>query len=239
MASRSAVLIVQAVIALAVTACTSVTSANGQGSAGSAPRPSPSATVVTSGPLVTKRAAGLTDISAPGIQIPTGNAQLSFSVGSHDVVITGSDWDTITASSKVAANVGVEFASDFHWTATTRNRFQYLADLIARDESSTNFDPLSIVTNVKGDTVRSTVALYNSGGRPGTLSGLRITLLSQPGNIEVGTGSFFTTADSALLIPARTIAFDVLSYPLIAQPRVVNKSVSETTDFHYDSFSPA
>lgn len=231
MVPRAAALLAGAVSVLAVAACA------GSGSSGSAAPPSSSAAVATSGPLVTGRARVPSDITAPGIQVPAATARISFNVGSHEVVIPGSDWDTIVASTKVAASVGVEFASGFTWTATTRNRFQYMADMIAHDESSRDFDPLTVVTGFKNDTAISIVALYNPGNQPGMLSGLHLTVISQPGETVIGTGDFFATADSSLLIPAKTIIFARLSCPLIAQPKLVNGAWEITDHFHYDNFA--
>ena len=180
-----------------------------------------------------------TDITAPGIQVPAKNAEISFTVGGQEIVITGSDWDTIVASSKVATNVGVEFARGFAWTATTRNRFQYMADLIARDESAQNFDPLTVVTVPKNDEVISVVALYNPGNKPGTLSGLHLTVISHPGDTVTATGDFFSTANSSLPIPAKTIIFATLTCPLTARPKIANGAWNITDDFHYDSFESA
>lgn len=233
MVRKAAILVASAVVTVTIAACA------GNGSTKSAaPQPSPSATAVTSGLLVTGRASRPADINAPGIRIPA-NAHISFSVGNHEVVITGTNWDTIAASTKVTTNVGVEFASGFTWTATTRNRFQYMADLIAQDESSKNFDPLSIATGINNETVISVVALYNPENRPGTLSGLHLRIISHPGETVVGTGDFFASADSSLLMPAKTIIFATLDCPLITQPELVNHTWDITDNFHYDSFAPS
>lgn len=230
--SRKAVAL--AVLTLAVAACT------GKGSsATNAPSASSPPAGTAPSALVSGRASAPADVSAPGIQIPAGNARFTVQVSNHEIVITGSDWDTIVASSKVASDVGVDFASGFNWTATTRNRFQYLADLIARDDSSQNFDPITIVTAINNKTVISIVALYNPGNHPGTLTGLHVKLISQPGEMLVSSGDFFATTDSSLFIPAKTIVFTRLAYPIITQPKPVNGNLETTTSFHYDSFAPA
>lgn len=220
-------------LALAVTACA------GEGSTASTTHRSPSATVPKAAALVSGRSSRPTDVGEPGIQIPAGDSHLSVQVGSHNIVITGNDWDTIVAASKVAPVVGVQFASGFNWTATTRNRFQYLADLIARDESSHDFVPITVATSIKDNSVTSTVALYNAGNQAGTLAGLKLTVISRPARTLIGSGEFFATANSSLLIPARTIIFARLVFPVIGQPKPVNGSWNVTDNFHWDSFSPA
>jgi hypothetical protein len=220
-------------LAFAVAACT------GKSSTGSTTPPAPSASPPTARVLVSGRASKPTDIDEPGIQVPARDGQFSVQVGNHDIVITGEDWDTIVATSKVAPDVGIEFASGFNWTATTRNRFQYLADLIARDESSHDFDPITVATTIKNNTVTSAVALYNAGNQAGTLAGLKLTVISRPAGTLVGSGEFFATAESSLLIPAKTIIFTRLVCPVIAQPKPVNGAWTVTDNFHYDSFSPA
>jgi hypothetical protein len=220
-------------LAFVVAACTS------KGSTGSTTRPSSSEGTPTATVLVSGRASKPTNIDEPGIQIPPGNAGFSVQVGSHNIIITGNNWDTIVATSKVTPDVGIGFASGVKWTATTRNRFQYLADLIARDESSRDFDPITVATTIDNNTVISMVALYNAGNQSGTLAGLKLTAISQPARTVVGSGDFFATADSSLLIPAKTIIFARLECPVIAQPKPVNGSWTVRDNFHYDSFSPA
>lgn len=223
-----------AVLALTIAACSSRGSTVANGSS-----PSSHPTGATPGTFVSGRANAPTDVSAPGIQIPAGKTGFTVQVGSHEIAITGNDWDSIVATSKVASDVEIEFASGFNWTATTRNRFQYLADLIAQDENSKDFDPLTIVTGITGKTATSIVALYNPGGQPGTLTGLHLRLVSQPEETLVGSGDFFATTDSSILIPPKTIVFARLSYPVIAQPKPVNGTIETSTSFHYDSFAPA
>ena len=220
-----------ATLALGVAACT------GNGSTTvNKPPPSSHPASMAPGALVSGRASVPNDVSAPGIQIPAGRTGFSVQVGNHEIVITGNDWDTIVASSRVASYVGVEFASGFNWTATTRNRFQYLADMIAQDENSKDFDPLTIVTGISDKTATSIVALYNPSTKPGTLTGFHVTLISKPGETLVGTGDFFATADSSMFIPAKTIVFARLTYPVVTQPKPVNGIFQTTTNFHYDSF---
>ncbi len=220
-------------LALAAAAC------SGKSSTGSTATSAPSASASTSAALVTGRASTPTDVNEPGIRIPAGNGQFSVQVGSHEIVVTANDWDTIVAASKVAPNVGVEFASGFSWTTTTRNRFQYLADLIARDESSHDFDPIAVVTGFKNGTVISIVALYNPGNQAGNLTGLKLKVISRPTRTMVGSAEFFATADSSLMIPAKTIVFARLYCPVVTQPKAVNGTWEMTDDFHYDSFAPA
>lgn len=220
-------------LAFVVAACT------GKGSTGSTTTPSPSARASATGALVSGRATKPTDIDQPGIKVPAGDAQFSVQVGNHDIVITGDNWNTIVSTSRVAPDVGVEFASGFNWTATTRNRFQYLADLIAKDESSHDFDPITVATSIKNTTITSIVALYNAGNQAGTLAALKLTVISRPAGTFVGSGEFFATANSSLLIPAKTIIFARLVCPVTAQPKPINGAWTVTDKFHYDSFSPA
>ena len=223
------------VLALVIAACTSGGSTTGD-------RPSSSshpASTTPSTTLVLGRASAPTDVSAPGIQIPGGDSGFTVQVGSHEIAITGNNWDTIVATSRVMSDVEVEFASGFDWTATTRNRFQYLADLIARDEDSKDFDPLDIVTGITDKTATSIVALYNPGAHPGTLIGLHVKLISQPKETLVGSGDFFATADSSVFIASKTIIFTRLTYPVMAQPKPVNGTIETTTNFNYDSFTSA
>ena len=143
------------------------------------------------------------------------------------------------AASKVEPDVGVGFVSGFNWTATTRNRFQYLADLIARDESSHDFDPITVATGFKNGTVISIVALYNAGNQARNLTGLKLTVISGPTRTLVGSAKFFATTDSSLMIPAKTIIFARLYCPVTTQPKTVNGAWEITNHFHWDNFAPA
>ncbi len=223
-----------AALVFGVVACTSNDSTT------SAPLPaSASGTASTSAALVSGRAGKPTGITAPGIQIPNSTAQFTVHVGSSNVVVTGGDWNTIVATSKVEPDVGVEFTSGFNWNATTRNRFQYLADRIAKADSSHDFDPLGVATGITNDSVVTIVALYNTSDHTGTLTGLKLTITAAPGKTLVGTGEFFTTADSSVTIPAKTIMFTRLEVPVVTQPKVVNGSREMTDNFHYDRFATA
>jgi hypothetical protein len=222
-----------------LTAAFAVAACSGKGSTGSTANSAPSVSASTSAALVTGRASTPTDVKAPGIQVPAVNAQFSVQVGSHEIVVTGNDWDTIVAASKVEPNVGVGFVSGFNWNATTRNRFQYLADLIASDKSSHDFDPITVATGFKNGNVISIVALYNAGDQAGNLTGLKLTVISGPMRTLVGSAEFFATTDSSLMIPAKTIIFARLYCPVTTQPKAVNGVWEITNNFHWDSFAPA
>ncbi len=228
---RSAIVLLT--VAFAVTACSA------KGPAGNTATSAPSVSASTSAALVTGRASTPTDVKAPGIQVPAGNAQFSVQVGSHKIVITGNDWDTIAAASKVEPNVGVGFVSGFNWTSTTRNRFQYLADLIASVENSHDFDPITIATGFKNGSVISIVALYNAGKQAGNLTGLKLTVISGPTRTLVGSAEFFAAGNSSLMIPAKTIIFARLYCPVTTHPKAVNGAWEITNKFHWDSFAPA
>jgi hypothetical protein len=186
----------------------------------------------TASPLVTGRSIKPTDTKAPGIQLRSGD--FSFTIGNYNVVITASDWNTITGSSQVANLVGVEFSPNFNTDASTRNRFQYLADKISLRYRGTNFEPLTIVEGVIDKDLVDIVALYNPTSQVGTLSGLAVTIAAQPSLRTVASATFYATPSSALVIPARTIYFTRLTFPNVASlGSAHNGARSFVTDFHY------
>lgn len=187
--------------------------------------------------FVTGRAASPTDISAPGIQVPP-SGQFSVQVGSHNVVITGSNWDTITATSRVAESVNIAFGDNFHWTATTRNRFQYLADLIAEYNTVDGFEPIGIESGVSKGAFVSIAALYNPLRQARSLTGLTLTVIAYPPRTVVAKSKFYATADSSLLIPGKTIYFTRLTFSSFTLPPPRNRTRNFTNMFHYDSFLP-
>src|SRR6266566_5628067 len=77
----------------------------------------------------------------PGIQISKGS--FSVEVGVATIVLSAANWDTITGRSEVTRLVNVVFDKNVNITATTRSRFQYLADLIYQHRIN-GFDPLGI-----------------------------------------------------------------------------------------------
>ena len=160
-------------------------------------------------------------------------------MGSHNVVITGNNWDTITATSRVAENVNIAFGDDFHWTATTRNRFQYLADLIAEYNTVDGFEPIGINSGVSKGAFVSIDALYNPLGQARSLTGLTLTVIAYPPRTVVAKSTFYATADSSLLIPGKTIYFVRLTFSSFTLPPPHNGTWNFTNMFHYDSFLPA
>lgn len=186
--------------------------------------------------LVTGRAPSPTDTSAPGIQLPH-SAQLSVQVGTHNLVITGNNWNTITATSRVAENVSIAFGDDFDWTATTRNRFQYLADLIAEYNTVDGFAPMVIDDGVSNGSFVAIAALYDPLKRAGTLTGLIVTVIANPQRTVVAKSAFYATADSSLVIPGKTIYFVRLTFPSFTSPKSHNGSFNYTNLIHWDTFA--
>lgn len=187
--------------------------------------------------LVSWRAAMPTDIAAPGIQMPA-KSQFTIGMGSSKINITGYDWDTITSASRVLPLIAVRFAPGFNNSPTTRNRFQYLADLIATRESSNSFDPIGLATGFGGKSVTTIIALYNAGNKAGTLTGLKLRVIAQQSAKLLGSCGFFASSDSSLLVPSRTVVFARLVCPMMAQPRVANGAWKVADQFHYDNFAP-
>jgi hypothetical protein len=191
-------------------------------------------------PLVTGRAAKPSDVNAPGIQMPKGST-FSLTIADYDLVIKASDWNTIVGASQVLVLVGVEFAPDWNtkdYTYTTRNRFQYLADEIARHYHSENFEPLAIAPGVSNGAVVEDVALYNPTSKASRLSGLKVTIINKTSNEAVASATFYNKSGTSIVIPGRTIYFDHLTFSAHSLGVAANGVFSTTTQFHYSSFVP-
>jgi hypothetical protein len=204
-------------------------------SCSTSPHPTPSAGCLLqkAGALVSGRAPHPADIKAPGIQFSRGDLEVT--VGNNHVVIAASDWNTIDGSSSVAKRVCTAFYGDFNATSTTRNRFQYLADRIASYPVA-SFDPVGIVTAIDDGQRIAIVSLYNPLSHSRRLSGLSLTISAEPDGTTLASETFFSTPNSALLIPGHTIIFGRLRFATFAAAPSTTTSI--TYNFHYDSFVP-
>lgn len=186
--------------------------------------------------LVVGRSSKPADVGAPGIQMPSGST-FSVSIGSYNLVIKASDWNTIVSSSQVANLIGVEFAPDFNTTDnTTRNRFQYLADEISQHYTGTHFEPLSIVASVSNSALVDDAALYNATDQVGKLSGLMVTVTNNTSGGIVASGTFYGTPASAVIISARTVYFVRLTFSSASIGPANNGMNNYTVSFHWSQF---
>jgi len=230
MASRSSLLmrvLAFAVASAMVVACSGTARPSGSPTASKTP---------TTDIYVAGRAAKPTDITAPGIAFSKGN--LAFRVGTHQVSISANDWNTIIGSSAVPDRVGSMIDPLFNPTDVTRNRFQYLADQIARF-SLPNFEPIGMAEGIGSGQFVEYAALYNSTAQASMLSGLTVTVVLDPSDVILGEQTFFSTPGTALVIPARTIYFARLSFSQFKSvPNAPGNSYSYTVNFHFAHFAP-
>lgn len=126
--------------------------------------------------------------------------------------------------------VGLALDPDFHAGATTRNRFQYLADRMAAFEKPV-FDPIGIVGATSGKTYVLVAALINQTVDAMRLSGLQGTTTASPPSNVLATGSFYVSADTSLVLPAHSIYFVRLH--LVQRNARPSSATSVTYDFHY------
>lgn len=190
----------------------------------------------TAGIYVAGRAPRPTDVTAPGIAFAKGN--LAFSVGNHHISISADNWNTIVGTSIVPHSVGSMIDPQFHATDVTRNRFQYLADLIAQ-YNLPNFEPIGIAEGIGSGQFIEYSALYNSTDRVSALSGLTVTVTLDPSGVVLAKQTFYSTAGTALVIPARTIYFARLSFAQFKSvPNNPGNSYTYSIDFHFAHFAP-
>lgn len=177
-------------------------------------------------------------MTAPGIQVlPPGS--FSLSVGSQEIVITSNNWNTIVATSQVHRIVNVAFAPGFNVTATTQNRFQYLADRIAIDYTNRHiFEPLSLAEGVSAHKLVDIAALFNPTNRAGRLTGLQVNILARPSLRVVASQTFYDTVDSTIIIAPRTIYFARLVFSKSSSLPIAHHKVrSWRVSFQYASFT--
>jgi hypothetical protein len=205
--------------------------------AGCTHRANPGPNVVSASPgpsgsadgLVRSRAPKPTQQDVPGIQFMTGSIDVS--VNGHDFSIAADDWNTITDASVVAHNVGVSLDPDFHAAATTRNRFQYLADRIV-PFAPPEFYPIGIVSAPQAPNFVVIAALINLTGNTYQLSGLHVTVTEEPPTATVATGTFYSAAGASLIVPGNNIYFVRLTLPVLATPP--SGATKTTYSFHWD-----
>lgn len=189
------------------------------------------------GDLVTGRSLKPTEINAPGIQIPE-SGRFSFSIGHYEVVINGSNWDTIAGASHVTNLVGVEFSLGFNHTGATDNRFQYLADEISLHYAGANFEPLTIVEGVANGQLIDIAALYNPASQVKRLLGLKVTISSKPSGAIVASQTFFATSGAAIIFPAHTVYFVRLAFSRFnGLGRAKGGMRHFVTNFYYSKFT--
>ena len=155
--------------------------------------------------------------------------KISFSVGNDTITVASADWNTIIDTSSVPRNVTVTLDPDFNASPTTRNRFQYLADLIHED-SGGDFDMYSIASVPDGGDVITLAAYVNPGSSAVRLVHLDLSVTVGPPTTTETTGSFYASAGHSIVIGAKSIYFARLTSPLI---KTVPHSKQTDTHFHY------
>ena len=134
------------------------------------------------------RAPSPAQTNAPGLQFTEGSIEAT--IAGHKVTIEASDWNTIVDTSEVPHNVGLTMDADFHASATSRNRFQYLADrLMPYVPTDATFIPLGIASgtdssgtagNSAANTLVAVVGLINPTANSYKLSSLRLEIVADP-----------------------------------------------------------
>ena len=192
---------------------------------------SPSATPIA-GVTVRNRSSSPTQTDAPGIQVKPPNV-IPITMGNDSFSITADDWNTITEASNVPHDVVLGLDPDFHASPTTRNRFQYLADVMFK-YAPPGFDTVGVGAVPVGGNVVTVVALINNDGNASKVTELNTTVTVGPPTTTIGMGSFYTAADAALAVAPHSIYFARLTMPLTNTPPTISAPNKTTNwDFHY------
>jgi hypothetical protein len=183
------------------------------------------------GPItVLGRAGKPTDVQAAGIQVL--GKELAFSVDGHQVVITGTDWNTIVGTSKVPSPVGLILDPIYQVSSTTLNRFQYLADWISHYPVS-KFETVGLDVGKLDGRLATTVGLYNPSSQVVEISQLQLKILWQPPVTTEAAQTFFQVPAtvSGCIIPARTVYIGRFTFARYTPPpkSVAQVSVASTT----------
>jgi hypothetical protein len=190
----------------------------------------PSATPTpTTGAVVIGRAPQPTQTKADGITFSTG--YLNVSLYGHSFNISARDWNTITDSSIVPHDIGVSLDPNIHPSATSRNRFQYLADRML-PFIQTRFGVIGIVFVPKGSYGITITAFINPTSNTYQMSGFTLGIVKGSPETTVSSATFYNTPGTALIIPGGTIYFAWLTSPMTA--KVPAKATSTTYNFDWD-----
>ncbi len=212
-----------------------VTAGCASGSSNTTSESTPNVVVTpTTGTSVISRASSPAETGAPGINFTRGS--LSVTVHNHIINISARDWNTITGASIVPRDVGVSLDSNFHASQTTRNRFQYLADLMLPYVTS-EFGVTGIVSVVKNSNTDVTIAaLTNPTDNTFQLTGFSERIVESPPATTVASAEFYSTPATALIIPGHDIYFLWLSASVIDPPpsKVTNTSFNFSWDSLYN-----
>jgi len=183
-----------------------------------------------SGIDVANRAPIPTDVSAPGIQILPPN-RLPIGIGNETYEIPANDWNTITADSAVPRDVTLILDPEFHASPVTRNRFQYLADIIYK-HSKAGFVMYGIAAVLDGGDVVSIVAIVNPATFAVKLTRLDLTVRVSPPETTLTRGTFYSAAGRSVSIGPKSVYFARLTSPLIKN---VANSRTTTFNFHFET----
>jgi hypothetical protein len=224
-------LLVGGLAALLVASATGGCGASTHKSATTSSGASPTSTIRSSGAvsaasLVAGRAPRPEDLTAPGIQFRTGTLEVT--VAGHQVLIPADDWNTIVGTSTVSRRVGVAFGRSFAAPATTRNRFQYLADrMMAFEPKRFEFD--AIGSGQADGRYVTIVALVNRTSRIYKLAQLRLTATAAPPPTVIASGTFFPTHRQSVTIAPDEVLFLRLPLPL----KHVRPATTRSTNYHF------
>jgi hypothetical protein len=187
------------------------------------------------GPVrVPGRASGPTDIAVGGIEITSPVKEINFNFGPHgsgSVVISYSDWNTITGTSDVPTDVGLMLDPGYNANDTIRQRFQYLADRISLF-GLTAFNVIGVDSSPAYGKYMATVAIFNPTDQVTQISNLRIKISSQSPNVVIASRAFYNVSHGGCIVPAHTIYFAYLAF---AKTAAASSGISY--DFSYDTIT--
>jgi hypothetical protein len=212
-----------------------LTSVSGCTDGASKPSTAPSrdtrTTPSASASAVTGRASAPTDVHAPGIVLPEPNATLRVSLPDRrELLLTYQDWNTITGSSRVPAQVQISIDPNFHATATTHNRFQYLANHVGLNPRQP-IDAIGVVARRKARSLIGIAIIRNNDAISHRLVNLKVRLLGRNGEL-LQSKEFYGSQTGQLDFPPRTSYLAWLDFgPSKLAPSILNRV---TWSFSYE-----
>ncbi len=191
-----------------------------------APPPSSAAGASPPPVVVDGRASTAVETDAPGIGFTFGEIEVT--VNGHEITIPADDWNTISSESAVPHDIGLSLDPEIHASDTTRNRFQYLADLMVQYASSDKPTPVGVVAADHGPSLVTIVAVINRTTDTYRLGDLTVTVRMDPPMTTVGSVTVFSGVDNGLIVPGENISFLWLELPVQNSPPISSQST------HYD-----
>jgi hypothetical protein len=155
----------------------------------------------------------------------------------HGYEIPADDWNTIVATSNIPRDIVVDIAPAFAASLTTRARFQYLADILARHNGpNLAIDSITAVADTVHRQVVTIAAIVNPRPTAVKVTRLDTIVTVGPPYATETAGTFYDAPGTHLSVGSDTVYFVRLTSPLVATQPTGARIICH---FHYNTINCA